>query len=336
MARSKKLQVFVSSTYTDLREERQAAVGGILTAGHIPAGMELFAAMDQSQMAVIRQWIDESDVFMLILGGRYGSVEPQSGKSYIHLEYEYALQKGKPFFAIVIEEDYLKKKVKKFGVDVIETSNPQKFKEFQASVLKHLVKFWADPRDIELAVLKTLSEFSRRPELVGWVPGDEAIRTAVLAEELARLTKENAQLREQLAQAAAAAVTYNGLTFHQMYNLLLKEPIDPTTPEIIQDQIKRAAEALGDQHSALVHSLWILGDQLAGGGLFSRDAIPTLNRLEGMGIVTSSESDKSRAKEFFFTDEGRRFFLRLLVERGTEAARKHIVQRSASSENAKK
>jgi len=78
----KRLQVFVSSTYTDLKEERQAAVSAILTAEHIPAGMELFTAGDESQMDVIKQWIDESDVYLLILGGRYGTIEPKSGKSY--------------------------------------------------------------------------------------------------------------------------------------------------------------------------------------------------------------------------------------------------------------
>jgi len=86
----KKLQVFVSSTYEELKNERQAAVEAILTAGHIPAGMELFTAGDESQMEVIKQWIDESDVFLLILGARYGSIEPTTGKSYIQLEYEYA------------------------------------------------------------------------------------------------------------------------------------------------------------------------------------------------------------------------------------------------------
>jgi hypothetical protein len=70
--------------------ERQAAVEAILRAGHIPAGMELFAAGDESQLETIRRWIDDSDVFMLILGGRYGSIEPKSGKSYLQLEYEYA------------------------------------------------------------------------------------------------------------------------------------------------------------------------------------------------------------------------------------------------------
>lgn len=113
MTQKKKLQVFVSSTYTDLQEERQAAVQAILTAGHIPAGMELFAAGDETQMNVIKRWIDESDVYMLILGGRYGSIEPKSQKSYIHLEYEYALEKGKPLFAVVINKDHLEKKSKR-------------------------------------------------------------------------------------------------------------------------------------------------------------------------------------------------------------------------------
>ncbi|MDD5007450.1 MAG: DUF4062 domain-containing protein [Syntrophorhabdaceae bacterium] len=40
----KKLQVFISSTYSDLKAERQSAVDAVLKAGHIPAGMELFAA----------------------------------------------------------------------------------------------------------------------------------------------------------------------------------------------------------------------------------------------------------------------------------------------------
>jgi hypothetical protein len=82
----KRLQVFVSSTFIDLRDERQAAVEAILSAGHIPAGMELFAAGDESQMEVIKGWIDQSDVYLLILGGRYGSIEPKTGKSYVELE----------------------------------------------------------------------------------------------------------------------------------------------------------------------------------------------------------------------------------------------------------
>jgi hypothetical protein len=95
MTQKEKLQVFISSSFTDLKQERRAAVEAILTAGHIPAGMELFTAGDESQMNVINRWIDESDIYLLILGGRYGSVEPLTKKSYSHLEYEYAVEKGR-------------------------------------------------------------------------------------------------------------------------------------------------------------------------------------------------------------------------------------------------
>jgi Domain of unknown function (DUF4062) len=95
----RRLQIFISSTYLDLIPERQAAVSAILKSGHIPAGMELFTAGDRSQMETIKKWIDESDVYMLILGGRYGSVEPTSGISYTELEYDYAIQQKKPLFA---------------------------------------------------------------------------------------------------------------------------------------------------------------------------------------------------------------------------------------------
>ena len=100
---NKKLQVFVSSTYTDLIEERQAAVEAILDAGHIPAGMELFKAGNKSQLETIYKWIDDSDVYILILGGRYGSIEEISGKSYIQLEYEYAVKKKYAIFCNYIK-----------------------------------------------------------------------------------------------------------------------------------------------------------------------------------------------------------------------------------------
>src|SRR5436309_534436 len=135
MNQPKRLQVFISSTYLDLKEERQAAVSAILSAGHIPAGMELFAAGDQSQLAVIQDWIDQSDIFMLILGGRYGSIEPESQKSYTQLEYEYALKQEKPLFSVVIDDNALNERAKRPGQkveEVMELNNRDKLKQFHA------------------------------------------------------------------------------------------------------------------------------------------------------------------------------------------------------------
>ncbi|MFD2937708.1 DnaB-like helicase C-terminal domain-containing protein [Spirosoma flavum] len=195
MASKRKLQVFVSSTYTDLIKERQAAVEAILTAGHIPAGMELFSAGDKSQMDVIKRWIDESDAYLLILAGRYGSIDPELDKSYTQLEYEYALEKSKAFFALVITEKRLDEKVRSEGKGILELDNPQKLKDFKALVETKIVKFWDDERDIKLAILQTLPEFERRPELIGWVPGNEATASNMVAKEIARLAEENSALK---------------------------------------------------------------------------------------------------------------------------------------------
>ncbi len=102
---NKKLQVFVSSTYTDLKEERQAAVEAILDAGHIPVGMEIFPASNNSLSQTLFKIIDTSDVYVLILGNRYGSIDQESGISYTQLEYTYAISKNMPVVAIVLDDN---------------------------------------------------------------------------------------------------------------------------------------------------------------------------------------------------------------------------------------
>lgn len=179
MPTKKKLQVFVSSTYVDLKFERQAAVEAILSAEHIPAGMELFAAGSDSQFETIKRWIDESDVYMLILGGRYGSVEPKKSLSYTELEYDYAVSKEKPLFAVVITDTLLDQKVKIDGRAVIENEHQAELKRFREKVLKRMVKFFDKSEDIQLAVHTTLADFIKRYEFKGWIPGDEPTETLI-------------------------------------------------------------------------------------------------------------------------------------------------------------
>jgi hypothetical protein len=194
----KKLQVFVSSTFTDMRDERQATVEAILRAGHIPAGMELFAAGDESQLETIRRWIDDSDVFMLILGGRYGSIEPKSGKSYIRLEYEYATKNKKPLFAAVIDEVFLDAKVQQAGKDVLEKLHGQKLEEFRQTVLSKTSRFFKDVNELKVIVFESLGQFEQNEDLVGWVRGSDVVNPKAILEEMERLQAENAELRNQL------------------------------------------------------------------------------------------------------------------------------------------
>jgi hypothetical protein len=197
---AKKLQVFISSTYTDLKQERQAAVSAILKLGHIPAGMELFTAGDQSQWDTIKAWIDESDVYMLILGGRYGSIEPKSKLSYTELEYKYAVAQGKPFFAVVIREPALERKVQAHGTSVIELENGSSLTTFRKKVLSNISSFFDDEKDIRLSVYETLADFAANKNLVGWVPGNTVVDTLPLFDEIKKLHEENTLLRAKLSE----------------------------------------------------------------------------------------------------------------------------------------
>lgn len=186
----RKLQVFVSSTFTDLISERQAAVSAILKAGHIPAGMELFTAGDKSQMETIKRWIDESDAYMLILGGRYGSVEPVSGVSYTELEYDYAVEQRKPLFSVVIDERYLDFKVKDFGKSILETENPKQLNQFREKVLSKISSFFSSDSDIKLCVHESLADFRDNPDLKGWISASDYEDAKPLHDEISRLKLE--------------------------------------------------------------------------------------------------------------------------------------------------
>lgn len=203
----RKLQIFVSSTFTDLVAERQAAVSAILKAGHIPAGMELFTSGDKSQMETIKKWIDESDVYMLILGGRYGSIEPISGISYTELEYNYAVEQGKPLFSVVITEPSLESKIKLYGTTFLEKENPQALKLFRTKVLSNISSFFDDEKDIRLSVHESLSDFSSSRELKGWVQADEIVDTKPLFEEIKKLSEENQRLKDSLAEQEKKAAS---------------------------------------------------------------------------------------------------------------------------------
>ena len=170
---NKKLQVFVSSTYTDLIEERQTAVEAILDAGHIPAGMELFKAGNESQLETIYKWIDESDVYMLILGGRYGSLEPTTGKSYTQLEYEYALSQNIPVFAVVLSDSFITSKINSIGLtNTMEQIAPNKYQEFKSLVMSKIIRKADDCKDIKIIIYSTLNEFIYKYNLTGWVRGN--------------------------------------------------------------------------------------------------------------------------------------------------------------------
>ena len=233
---NKKLQVFVSSTYTDLKEERQAAVEAILDAGHIPAGMELFKAGNESQLKTIYRWIDESDVYLLILGGRYGSIEKESGKSYTQLEYEYALSKNIPIFSLILTQDLLTKKINSIGLEqVMEQFEPAKYQLFKALVMSKIIRKIDDCKDIKVAITLTIAEFINDYQLIGWVRGNCIEKQTLDYKSLTKVLKHIILYNDQNAYSffldhigvfsIGVSNSYDKNTYYYYSNIFLKNNI---------------------------------------------------------------------------------------------------------------
>lgn len=102
----KKYQIFISSTYEDLKEERRKVQDTILSMYQFPIGMEMFSAADEEQWEIIQETIDSSDYYVLIIGHRYGSIIENgeyAGISYTQKEYRYAAEKQIPILAFLID-----------------------------------------------------------------------------------------------------------------------------------------------------------------------------------------------------------------------------------------
>ena len=191
----KKLQVYICSTYYDLIEERHAAVEAVLNNGHIPVGIEQF--YNERQLKTIKRSIDESDVFVLILGGFYGLLLRDESKSYTQWEYDYAGEIGKPRFAIVVTDEALR--LKPYDFTAIE--NYQRFQEFKQSVFEETPTYYAETElHVKYVIQEKMKEFAGRDDLSGWYSGKDIPDVKQLMEENARLLKENAKLRAELGK----------------------------------------------------------------------------------------------------------------------------------------
>ena len=179
---NKKLQVFVSSTYVDLINERQKAVEGILRSNIFLLQWNCLSQAIRLRWKIIKEWIKDSDLLLLILGGRYGSIEPNSGKNYTQLEYGFAISCDIPVFAIVLNAQFLANKKSgniELKVYEHEVKNPsiEKYNLFNELVMSNLVSIVEDINQISTEVSLILQEFIRKDEseyhFRGWVRGKE-------------------------------------------------------------------------------------------------------------------------------------------------------------------
>jgi len=153
-------QIFVSSTYLDLKKARQELLHELLKNNYIPMGMELFPATSNGLPDYIKSVIDESDYYILIIGGRYGTImKDDKGISYTEMEYEYAAEQGIPILVFThTHPDDLDNK---------DPENKDKLDKFRRRVIvEREPGRWETAEKLALEVMRSLRAAPDRP---GWV-----------------------------------------------------------------------------------------------------------------------------------------------------------------------
>lgn len=193
----KRYQVFVSSTYEDLREERQEVMQALLELDCIPSGMELFPAANEDQWTLIRGVIDDCDYYVVVIGGRYGSVG-KTGISYTQMEYEYAVAQNKPIIAFLHKDPGAlpSKKCEK------TPEGREKLEAFRALAQEKMCRYWTSPADLGSAVSRSLVKLIKTHPAVGWVRAD-LLPDQSAAEEMLRLRKRIEELESSLGSSPA-------------------------------------------------------------------------------------------------------------------------------------
>lgn len=193
---SKKYQIFVSSTYKDLVEVRKKVIDTILVAYHFPVGMEMFGADDAEQWEVIKETIEGSDYYVVIIGHRYGSLSPEQEFSYTEREYDYARELGIPVLAFIRNRDIP-------TLPGERETNPElviKLDDFiNKAQANKMCNFWSTPDELATQVALALPKAFKRIPRTGWARASEVAGPEVLAE-ITELSAENRKLKQKLAE----------------------------------------------------------------------------------------------------------------------------------------
>lgn len=202
MAVEKREQVFVSSTFKDLVEERRAVLQTLLEADCIPSGMELFPASDSEKWDLIKGVIDLCDYYVVIVGGRYGSVDDAQQISYTEMEFDYAVEMGKPVMGF-LHGDPGKLPGDKLDLDPVLRD---KLDAFRAKIEKKMVKYWREPGDLPGQVALAIMQIRKSHPAIGWIRASEAMTPAIkaeLAELRAKVSELKADLHDEQRQNAS-------------------------------------------------------------------------------------------------------------------------------------
>jgi Domain of unknown function (DUF4062) len=100
------MKIYISSTFEDLKDYRQAVYNHLRKARHDVIAMEDYVAADKRPLDLVREDVADADVYVGIFAWRYGYVPPHNNekkRSITELEYRHAA--NKPRLIFLLSED---------------------------------------------------------------------------------------------------------------------------------------------------------------------------------------------------------------------------------------
>jgi len=97
--------VFLCSTFDDLEQEREAVLDAILRVQQRHNAMEFFGARPGRPLDVCLEEVRKSDLLVVIVGEKYGSLPPGMGISFSQAEYEEGARLDKPCLVYLRDDD---------------------------------------------------------------------------------------------------------------------------------------------------------------------------------------------------------------------------------------
>lgn len=240
-----KYQIFISSTYEDLKEERKKVEDTILSMYHFPIGMEMFSAADEEQWEIIRETIDSSDYYVLIIGHRYGSVikkGDEAGISYTQKEFRYAIERHIPVLAFLIDKS-VAVTPDKMECDAAKKDKLQVF--IEEVMTERMIEYWTSKEDLANKVMNALNKQFNRGKRPGWVRAERMKLEEMQAElvemskKIRKLEEENAELRknvvEKMPELTVAFEGISKIAYHSVSINDVEAEYLPITEETLSD-----------------------------------------------------------------------------------------------------
>jgi hypothetical protein len=187
----KKYLVYIGSALDDIKNERRELFRLVMDFGAIPVSADYLDSDDENSPALLKKTIGECDYFIALIAHRY--CEP------LEAEYAQALKSGVPVIGLVIDEKARWKGAKKeTDPEIIRKMDDFKA-ELQSggSLRKGRHGTWLNTAELRQKAQNLLIQEINLDPRPGWVPGEAAANPSV-ANELARLSNENEELRRRL------------------------------------------------------------------------------------------------------------------------------------------